>query len=300
MAEKPLVSIGMPVRNGELYIRQALDSLLAQDFTGFELVISDNASTDATREICLEYASRDSRVRYHRNEADIGLVNNFSRVFELCGGEYFMWAAHDDLWEPTYVSRCVKAFGNNRRTVLACTRSRFVGSDGETVNVPLSSFDTRGLPLVARFNTVIWGISYAYQFYGLMRSSALRRVLPLNDTLGADHALLAELSLLGDFAYVPAPLFHIRRPVDKWGDASEWVSAVDAVTAKMDKHVTTRRSALYLYWRMIHNHLRAVNKHVRGPGKLVLLASTLLCILAKYHWLLKALLDVSEYKRGKG
>lgn len=300
MAEGSLVSIGMPVRNGELYIRQALDSLLAQDFTDFELVISDNASTDATREICLEYAAKDARVRYCRNDTDIGLVNNFSRVFELCTGEYFMWAAHDDFWEPTYVSRCVKTFGNNRRTVLVCTRTRFVGSDGKTMNFPLSSFDTRGLPLVSRFNTVIWGVSYAYQFYGLIRSSALRRALPLKDTLGADHALLAELSLLGDFAYVPAPLFYIRRPVDKWGETDEWVSAVDEVTAKMDKHVTTRRSALYLYWQIVRIHLRAVNKHVHGPGKVALLAFVFSCVLVKYHWLLKALLDVSNYKRGKG
>lgn len=300
MADGPLVSIGMPVKNGELFIREALDSLLAQDFTGFELVISDNASMDATREICLEYASRDSRVRYHRNEADIGLVNNFSRVFELCGGEYFMWASHDDLWEPAFVSRCLKAFGHNPRTVLVYTRTWFVGSEGQVMKIPLPSFDTRGLPLVSRFNTVLWGMLYAYQFYGLMRSSALRRVLPLKDTLGADHAVLAELALLGDFAFVPAPLFYIRRPVDKWGREGEWVDAVDEVTAKIDRHVTTRRSALYIYWQMIHNHLRAVNKHVRGPGQVVLLASTLLCIPVKYHWLLKALLEVSEHKRGKG
>ena len=81
VANKPLVSIGLPVYNGENYVRQALDSLLAQDYESFELIVSDNASTDATQQICLEYASQDSRIRYHRNEVNIGLYNNFTRVF---------------------------------------------------------------------------------------------------------------------------------------------------------------------------------------------------------------------------
>lgn len=290
----------MPVYNGERYVRQALDSLLAQDFADFELIISDNASTDATEQICCEYASRDVRVRYHRNETNLGIIGNFNKVFELASGELFMWAAHDDLWEQSFVSRCVRAMGNDQSIVLSYPRAKFIGLEGEAIQVSLPSFDTRNLPLMSRFHTVIWGIVYAHQVYGLIRSSALRRALPLKNTLGADHALLAELSLLGAFAYVPAPLFYVRRQIDEWGDRDGWLNAVDELTAKIDKRVTTRRSALYIYWQMIHNHLRAVNKHVRGPGKFALLASTLLCVLVKYRWLLKALLDVSEHKRGKG
>ncbi len=296
----PAVSIGMPVYNGERHVRQALDSLLAQDFTDFELIVSDNASTDATGKICREYAVKDSRVRYHRNEINLGIAGNFNRVFELSSGELFMWAAHDDLWEPIFVSRCVKVMGDKQRIVLTYPRAKFIGLEGEAIQASLPSFDTRSLPLASRFNTVIWGIAYAHQTYGLIRSSALRRVLPIKNSLGAEHALLAELALLGEFAHIPAPLFYIRRQIDEWGDKDEWLNAVDEVTAKIDRHVTTRRSALYIYWQMIHNHLRAVNKQVRGPGKVVLLASTLLCIPVKYHWLLKALLDVSEHKRGKG
>ncbi|MEM4134638.1 MAG: glycosyltransferase, partial [Candidatus Micrarchaeia archaeon] len=79
----PLVSIGMPVYNGERFIRQALDSLLAQDYENFELIISDNASEDKTPEICLEYAARDKRIRYYRNEKNMGAAWNFKRVFDL-------------------------------------------------------------------------------------------------------------------------------------------------------------------------------------------------------------------------
>src|SRR3989442_1198286 len=98
---KPLVSIGLPIYNGERYLRQALDSLLSQAYENFELIVSDNASDDATPEICAAYAARDARIKYFRAPTNMGAVWNFNRVFELAGGEFFMWAAHDDLWHPS-------------------------------------------------------------------------------------------------------------------------------------------------------------------------------------------------------
>src|SRR5690242_8968780 len=103
----PKVTVGMPVYNGERYMRFALDSLLAQDFQDFEIVISDNASTDRTSEICAEYAARDSRVRYHRNATNIGASPNYNRTFELARGQYFKWCAHDDVCLPSFLSKCV-------------------------------------------------------------------------------------------------------------------------------------------------------------------------------------------------
>ena len=94
---EPRVSIGMPVYNGEKYLEEAIQSILAQTYSDFELVISDNASTDKTQEICLEYAARDSRVRYHRNEKNLGAAPNYNRTFELSTGQYFKWADYDDL-----------------------------------------------------------------------------------------------------------------------------------------------------------------------------------------------------------
>src|SRR6266508_180906 len=97
--EAPLVSIGMPVFNGQRFIRQALDSLLSMDYPNFELIISDNASTDGTAEICQDYAARDRRIRFYRNAKNEGAFGNFARVLALARGNYFMWAAHDDIWE---------------------------------------------------------------------------------------------------------------------------------------------------------------------------------------------------------
>ena len=101
---KPLVSIGMPVYNGSDFLPHALESLLSQDYENFELIISDNNSTDSTQKICLDYMAKDKRIRYVRNETNVGAIENFNRVFEMSQAEYFMWHAHDDLREPNYIS----------------------------------------------------------------------------------------------------------------------------------------------------------------------------------------------------
>jgi glycosyltransferase involved in cell wall biosynthesis len=97
------VSIGMPVFNGEKFIREALDSLLAQTFTDFELIISDNASTDGTEAICREYAATDARIRYVRQVKNLGAIANFKFVLDEAVGEYFMWAAADDVWGKNWI-----------------------------------------------------------------------------------------------------------------------------------------------------------------------------------------------------
>ena len=117
----PRVSIGLPVYNGERFLARAIDSLLAQDFVDFELVISDNASTDGTGEISRDYAARDPRIRYHRNERNIGAVGNFNRTLDLASGEYFKWAAHDDWCAPQFLGRCVEVLDDDPSTVLCFT-----------------------------------------------------------------------------------------------------------------------------------------------------------------------------------
>lgn len=292
------VSIGMPVYNGERYLRQALASLLAQDFTDFELIVSDDASTDATREICLEYAAKDSRIHYHRNESNLGLMRNFDQVFEMSSGEYFMWAAQDDLREPDFISGCLEALKENPRAVLCYTKAQFIAPDGDHIEFPLPGFDTKGLDVVSRFNVVLWGISYPHQLYGLIRSRALRHTKLSQDTLGTDLVLLSELALLGEFAYVPRLLFYIRRPEP---DPVGWLEQVRAFTRKIDKPVTTKLSALRWYGEMLYYHLEAVNAHAHNTrSKTVLGLSALFGVAVKYNWLLKTLLELSSQERNEG
>ncbi len=130
MMRGPAVSIGLPVYNGADYLATALDSLLDQDFDDLELVISDNASTDGTRDICEDYARRDARVRYSRNERNLGWLANFTRVLELATAERFMWASHDDVWSPSYVARLARGFSAGSDVMLVAGRTAYVTADG--------------------------------------------------------------------------------------------------------------------------------------------------------------------------
>ncbi|HEY5952020.1 MAG TPA: glycosyltransferase family 2 protein [Kofleriaceae bacterium] len=165
------VSIGLPVYNGAQYLEAALDSLLQQQLS--ELVISDNASTDATQEICERYAAADSRIRYSRNDRNLGWMPNFKRVLELSRGEYFMWASHDDEWSPSYVADLRRGFDHGDRVMLSSGRTVYVNADGSpnahgTAHAPPSApVPTEQLvTLLLRQHATSW-------FYGLYRRTVL-------------------------------------------------------------------------------------------------------------------------------
>ena len=127
------VSIGIPVYNGEKYLAAALDSLLAQSFRDFEIVISDNASTDRTAEICRCYQNKDARVRYFRSDQNLGAAWNHNRVIELSSAPLFKWAACDDLHDPLYLARCVDALHNDSGVVLSHTYLRVIDEEGKAL-----------------------------------------------------------------------------------------------------------------------------------------------------------------------
>lgn len=217
--QSPRVSIGLPVYNGERYLAAALDALCSQTYTDLEIVVSDNASTDATQAVCREYAVRDPRIRYHRADRNGGLAWNFNRVVELAQGEYFKWAAYDDLCAPTFVERCVQRLDADPQAVWCHAWTCYVDSRGE----PLAGFEPlgflgngHGLSRASarpsqRFYAVMAGPGEVYDMYGLMRMAALRQTGLHRPFYGADRILLAELSLLGRYAEVPEVLFFARR-----------------------------------------------------------------------------------------
>ncbi len=206
----PKVSIGMPVYNGAEFISQALDALLAQSYTNFELIISDNASTDTTQSICLDYAARDPRIKYVRNEVNIGSVGNFQRVLALSTGEYFMWAAHDDLWCPHYVQLCLDALLSNPKAVLCFTATFLLQREGTVFGeYKDEDLDTVNLEKLGRLKKVITGVKRNCAFYGLYRRSVLEHVT-FRNRYGGDHIFLAELSLYGKFIQLPEPCFYSR------------------------------------------------------------------------------------------
>jgi glycosyltransferase involved in cell wall biosynthesis len=211
MGAVPLVSIGLPVYNAERYLKLALDSLVAQDYPNFELIISDNASTDASEKICRFYAEHDARVQYHRAEQNMGAIWNFNRVFELARGDYFMWAAHDDLRDPSYVSTCAAVLQATPEAVLCCTDIRFIDEDGHELQVPphVAGLRPNGRTPRQRVLQIARACNW-YDIYGLARTSALAKTRRAIATWGFDVVVVLELCLRGPVLLVPEPLFSYR------------------------------------------------------------------------------------------
>ena len=204
---QPLVSIGVPVFNGEKGLAHALDSLLKQDYPNLEIIISDNASTDTTPEICEKYARKDSRVKYCRSEKNLGVAWNFNRVFELSSGKYFMWAAHDDQREPSFVSSCIEKMELSPDAVLcqAHTAMFMEGREEMLFVAHLDSFeDLTGL--VERYRETLKRFP-ATAMYGLYRSSAMHKTRMFQKCIATDQAFIQELSIHGEFVQVPRILF---------------------------------------------------------------------------------------------
>jgi glycosyltransferase involved in cell wall biosynthesis len=208
----PFVTIGVPVYNGSRYLRQTLESLLAQDYPSLRLLIADNASTDETPWICEEVARGDPRVSYYRHAKNIGAWRNFNFLAEQAGDPYFMWAGAHDLWAPGYVSRCVALLEAEPRVVVAYSCTGIKDGDGVEVSADgLDRIDTRGLGMLERYRRVIWGLNSCSPVHGIIRRDVLARTnLFRLDVWGADHLLLAELVLLGDFGLVDEVLFWRR------------------------------------------------------------------------------------------
>jgi glycosyltransferase involved in cell wall biosynthesis len=206
----PLVTIGLPVFNGERHLRAALESLVAQSYRNLEILISDNASTDRTAAICREFAAADPRVRYSRNECNIGGFRNHDLLVERATGTYFMWAGHDDVRAPDCVRRCVEVLEREPDVVLCFTTS--VTIDGEGIPIP-----ARGTPPDAsapraadRFHDLIRMDHLIEPIYGLMRLDVLRKTPLLGQYPDSDRVLVAELALHGPFRRIPEPLFFRR------------------------------------------------------------------------------------------
>ena len=212
MPDKPqiLVSIGVPVFNGEKGLARALDSLLVQDYPDLEIIVSDNASTDGTRAICEKYVNKDSRIKYHRVSENRGAIWNFNRVFELSSGKYFMWAAHDDQREPSFVSACVQKMESCPDAVLCQAHtSTFVEGREELLWAgSLDSFEGV-MGLVERYRETLKRFP-ATAMYGLYRSAAMRKTRMFQKSIATDMAFIQELSIHGDFVQVPKQLFNYR------------------------------------------------------------------------------------------
>jgi glycosyltransferase involved in cell wall biosynthesis len=222
---QPKVSIGLPVYNGQRYVEVAIQSLLSQTYTDFELIICDNASTDQTANICQKYAADDARVRYTRNPTNVGANPNFNRCLELATGEYFKWAAYDDLLDPAYLARCVEMLDADPDAVLAHTRAAIVDEFGQRIDNSPAALASKGVTLAeiqdpprdltspdpsVRYREILMRTKWCFEIFALYRTEPLRKADPFGDFYGVDKVLLAFMALQGTFLIAEEELF-LRR-----------------------------------------------------------------------------------------
>jgi glycosyltransferase involved in cell wall biosynthesis len=250
----PLVSIGMPVYNGERFLRQALESILVQDYGNFELIISDNASTDTTGKICQSYADRDARIRYVRNETNLGASPNHKRVFEMARGEYFKWAAHDDECLPTLLSRCMSVFGEAPQSVvLVYPQSTVIDEEGRVMEEYRVSIEAKASRPHRRLARVLRYVMLGTPLYGVMCSGALKQTRLIDAFFSSDYVLFAELAMLGEIWELPEPLlrkrFHPARSIVVHKTAQDYEAWLDTRRPRRPKVLSRCHKLAFEYLR---------------------------------------------------
>ena len=256
----PVVSIGLPVYDGERYLEAGARSILAQGFEDFELIVVDNASTDATPEIARALAAEDPRVSYHRNETNVGAPANFNRAFDLARGRYFKWAAHDDWLAPDFLERTVAVLDADPGCVLSHSRVDVIDEGGAVVRK-----DTVVMPHledpdpVERFRDLVLVKHPCYLAFGLIRSEALQRTPRIGAYLSSDRCLLAELGLLGTLHVIEEPLYRNRDHAER--------------SVRIPTHERARRwflqgeGARFVFpaWRLLGEYRAAVDRAAATP-----------------------------------
>jgi hypothetical protein len=209
----PMVSIALPVFNGENYLREAIDSVLKQTFEDFELLLLDNASTDGTSQICRESVEQDQRVRHFRSDVNRGLIWNHNRAVGLARGNYFMWIEHDDLIAEDYVNRCVKALNDDPEIVLSFTNTQIIDEHGERRELVSNHFDNTSPS--TRIGSLTRGHTLGDAEFGLMRLETLKKTALHPYIVPSELVLLCELATHGPFELIPEHLFLRRHHADE-------------------------------------------------------------------------------------
>jgi glycosyltransferase involved in cell wall biosynthesis len=251
-AKTPTVSVAMPIYNSEKYLAESIESHLQQTYQDFELILTDNASTDRSEEICRSYTAKDSRVKYHRNPQNLGAAGNFRRGFELSTGLYFRWSPSDDLISPNLLQSAVDVLNHEPSIFVAYPRTKLIDDKGSITG----DFDEH-LHLMDERPSERWkaarrNIRLGNLHYGLCRADTLRKTGLLRNYTGGDFPLIAEMSLYGKFFEIPGAFFY-RRMHEK---ASSAMKDGGDVMALYDPK---KRDKLFLYnWVHLGAHIKSI------------------------------------------
>ncbi|MEO0376411.1 MAG: glycosyltransferase family 2 protein [Cyanobacteria bacterium P01_A01_bin.17] len=252
----PKVSIGLPVYNGENFLGDAIASLLSQTFTDFELLISDNASTDSTEEICRSFVAQDSRVKYRRNSENLGAAPNYTQVFEWASAPYFKWAAHDDAYEPEFLAKCIEVLDQDSSVVLCYTR----GIDIDAAGRYMRDWQPRpqlAAPLPHQRFQAVFDLMETLPIWGVVRSEILAQTPLLGNYAAHDLPLLSRLSLYGRLYEVPEPLFLHREHPQRSIYVYDWRLPHDAISWYDSKKIG---KLTFPAWRLLAEHFAGIQQ----------------------------------------
>lgn len=212
----PRISVGLPVYNGERFVAEAIDSVLQQTYSDFELIISDNASTDRTEEICRAYVSQDQRVKYYRSAENVGAARNIRHVFERSSAPYFKWLCHDDTCGPRFLEKCVTVLDECPNVVVCHSRSAFIDEQGNFLrehNVGCHLQSSRPSDRARQY--ILQSTDSYHAVYGLIRKAALKKTSLLAPYVNSDVVLILQLALLGEIYEVSDVLLFFRDHLDR-------------------------------------------------------------------------------------
>jgi len=259
----PLVVVGLPVFNGADVLRRAIESLLNQTYKNIVLLISDNGSTDDTSLICTEFAAQDARVKYLRYEENRGAGWNFQNVLDLgCFGDYFMFAAHDDFWEPAYIEVCVNFLKTHPKTLCCSTRTVHFNDQKEedgSISMVLKDVETPistvGLDILGRFIKYLSLVRENSIFYGLFRSNYMKGK-SISNQLGGDWYFMIELGFIGEIHTLESILLKRRM-----GGTSATIPRILHAVEATDEFL------LNASWLSVFNHIFEMLEHEKNLTK---------------------------------
>jgi len=254
----PRLSVGLPVYNGEKYLAESLEALLAQTYKNFELIISDNASTDGTADICRRYEKQDSRIRYIRQPHNIGCAPNHNYVVHQARGELFKWASHDDLYARDLLERCVDALDQFPHVILAHSWTARIDGFRNVLGAVDYSLTTASPRAPERFRSLLFD-SGGDDDGGVIRISVLRQTSLLASYHHADRTMIAELGLRGPFYHVPDWLYfrrdHPERAERAFKTVRDWCANLDPRRAD-----PLRNPAIRLYGEYVWGYVAAIRR----------------------------------------
>jgi hypothetical protein len=254
----PVLTIGLPVFNGERYLAEALGSILGQDFRDFQLVVSDNASTDGTAAIVLATAHRDSRVRYVRQPVNRGAAVNFNHVFLSSTTPYFKWACADDVVAGGFLRSAVAELDAHPEAVLCYGETTLISAEGVSLGAHHQGLDLRMADVTERFRKARDHRGLLNVLHGVLRSDALRRTGLMGRFPGSDEALMVELALLGAIHEIPYPMLGRRM------HAGAAHATMDPVRRQTHLDPAVAGAPPLYYSRRAIAHLRAISRLVRS------------------------------------